>query len=728
MEYLPHYNGKRLSGGTFPEHMKSDDEYRATMKKDACPRFQKGSKPMELDYVRKDALFADGTEEYCNPPECDPGDEVTLRFRTLRDNADQVILVHAQQDGEQYAQTQMQKTESGRVFDFYEAKLRVGAHPIQYYFEVIKGEERCDYTRLGAGREDGSRFHFELIPGFHVPGWAKGCIMYQIFTDRFANGSRENDVRTGEYRYLEQESVQVNDWDAPTAGLDVGRFYGGDLIGVEEKLSYLQSLGVEAIYFNPLFVSPSNHKYDCQDYEHIDPHLTRILHDGDYSMRTADPENLKESDRWFAAFVEKCHASGIRVIIDGVFNHCGSFHKMMDRAGIYAARGGYPAGAYAAYDSQYHDHFLFADDRPEAWPDNGTYEKWWGNETLPKLNYEGSTSLETYILDIGRKWVSPPYNADGWRLDVAADLGHSSAYNHAFWKKFRAAVKEANPDALILAEHYGDPAPWLSGTEWDTVMNYDAFMEPVGWFLTGMEKHSDARTDERCGDAAEFFETMLHGQCAMHPSSVLSAMNELSNHDHSRFLTRTNKTVGRLQSMGYDAASLGVNIGLFCAGIVMQMTWPGAPTIYYGDEAGVCGWTDPDSRRPFPWGRENRQLQDFYSYMCALHRNEVFRRGAWKPLYQTRYLLAYARMLYGRLAIVVVNAGDSRMEASIPVWTAGFTSDMTLTRVIEADSRHYNVGYHHRKVSNGYLACSMEPYMSKVYINWASDERNIIWK
>ena len=682
---------------------------------------------MNLENIRKDALFADGSADYCMPQECEPGDTVCLRFRTLRDNADSVLLIQARQNGERYAATLMRKAESGRVFDFYEADILVGEEPIQYYFEVVRGEERCDYTRLGADGGRGSRFYFELIPGFHVPDWAKGCVMYQIFTDRFLDGDPTNNVRTGEYDYLGQRSEAADSWEAPTKELDVGRFYGGDLAGVAQKLAYLKALGVEAIYFNPLFVSPSNHKYDCQDYEHIDPHLTCIKRDGDYSLRTAAPENLAASDAYFAAFVEKCHAEGLKVIIDGVFNHCGSFHKMMDRAGIYAAQGGYPKGAYWAADSPYRNYFQFADAREEAWPENGSYEKWWGNETLPKLNYEGSEALEAYILKIAAKWVSPPFNADGWRLDVAADLGHSAAYNHAFWKKFRKVVKQANPEALILAEHYGDAAPWLSGSEWDSIMNYDAFMEPVSWFLTGMEKHSDWQQEERCGDAEEFFETMLHGQCAMHPSSMLAAMNELSNHDHSRFMTRTNKTTGRLQSRGYEAASAGTNIGLFCAGVVLQMTWPGAPTIYYGDEVGVCGWTDPDSRRPYPWGKENHQILDFYSYMTALHRQEIFRLGAWKPLYASRYLLAYCRMYGERVAIVVINAGDSRMEAKIPVWLAGVTGDMTLTRVIEADHRHYNVGYHHRVISNGYLFCALGAYMSKVYINWASDERNIHW-
>ena len=191
--------------------------------------------------------------------------------------------------------------------------------------------------------------------------------------------------------------------------------------------------------------------------------------------------------------MEEVHKRGMRVIIDGVFNHCGSFNKWLDREKIYSNQGSYEPGAYESKESPYRSFFKFYNE--DAWPDNGTYDGWWGHDTLPKLNYEDSPKLFEYIMKIARKWVSAPYQVDGWRLDVAADLGHSSEYNHKFWRDFRKTVKEANPDALILAEHYGDASDWLSGDQWDTVMNYDAFMEPVSWFLTGLEKHSE-RKDE----------------------------------------------------------------------------------------------------------------------------------------------------------------------------------------------------------------------------------------
>lgn len=181
---------------------------------------------------------------------------------------------------------------------------------------------------------------------------------------------------------------------------------------------------------------------------------------------------------------------------------------------------------------------------------------------------------------------------------MAADLGHSPEVNHKFWQDFRDAVKEANPNAIVLAEHYGDASAWLQGNEWDTIMNYDAFMEPLTWFLTGMEKHSDERKEEKEGDIRLFEESMKRGMSTMMTPSILCSMNELSNHDHSRFLTRTNHKAGRAEGLGTQAAEDDINKGVFREAVVVQMTWPGAPTIYYGDEAGLCGFTDPDNREP----------------------------------------------------------------------------------------------------------------------------------
>ena len=649
--------------------------------------------------MNKNALFCDGTSDYVIPAEPGIHEKVRLRFRTARDDAQEVCLISG---GEAL---QMQKISSGEVFDYYETEVQLTDTMFVYYFRIKSESEELCYHRCGVSEHPVEYYNFRIMPGFSTPAWAKGAVMYQIFVDRFCNGDPSNDVEDGEYVYIGEPVCKVKDWNEFPAAMDIRRFHGGDLQGVLDKLDYLEELGVEVIYFNPLFVSPSNHKYDIQDYDYIDPHYGVIIEDGGevlpegekdntratkYQKRTGDIRNLEASNRLFAKLVEEMHTRGMRVILDGVFNHCGSFNKWMDRERIYEPQPEYEKGAYVSAQSPYRDFFHFFDEREEAWPYNKKYDGWWGHDTLPKLNYEDSPTLEEYILNIGKKWVSPPYNADGWRLDVAADLGYSNEYNHIFWENFRKAVKSANPQALILAEHYGDPGEWLQGDEWDSVMNYDAFMEPLTWFLTGMEKHSDERRTDLWGNADNFVNTMNHFMASMLTPSLQVAMNELSNHDHSRFLTRTNHIVGRVAQLGSKAAEEGINLAVMREAVAVQMTWVGAPTVYYGDEAGVCGFTDPDSRRTYPWGQENRELVEFHKEMIRIHKREKpLRTGSLKMLSWSSNVLAYARFQEGEQIIVVLNNSKELKEVTIPVWQAEVPMKGKMERLMYSWEKSY---------------------------------------
>ena len=649
--------------------------------------------------MNKNALFCDGTSDYVIPAEPGIHEKVRLRFRTARDDVQEVCLISG---GEAL---QMQRVSSGEVFDYYETEVQLTDTMFVYYFRIKSESEELCYHRCGVSEHPVEYYNFRIMPGFSTPAWAKGAVMYQIFVDRFCNGDPSNDVEDGEYVYIGEPVCKVKDWNECPAAMDIRRFHGGDLQGVLDKLDYLEELGVEVIYFNPLFVSPSNHKYDIQDYDYIDPHYGVIIEDGGevlpegekdntratkYQKRTGDIRNLEASNRLFAKLVEEIHTRGMRVILDGVFNHCGSFNKWMDRERIYEPQPEYEKGAYVSAQSPYRDFFHFFDEREEAWPYNKNYDGWWGHDTLPKLNYEDSPTLEEYILNIGKKWVSPPYNADGWRLDVAADLGYSNEYNHIFWENFRKAVKSANPQALILAEHYGDPGEWLQGDEWDSVMNYDAFMEPLTWFLTGMEKHSDERRTDLWGNADNFVNTMNHFMASMLTPSLQVAMNELSNHDHSRFLTRTNHIVGRVAQLGSKAAEEGINLAVMREAVAVQMTWVGAPTVYYGDEAGVCGFTDPDSRRTYPWGQENRELVEFHKEMIRIHKREKpLRTGSLKMLSWSSNVLAYARFQEGEQIIVVLNNSKELKEVTIPVWQAEVPMKGKMERLMYSWEKSY---------------------------------------
>ena len=674
--------------------------------------------------MNKAALFCDGTEGYVYPPEPKENELVTFRFRTAKDDADRVGLVTS---ADTYV---MEKECTQGEFDYYTFETRLGEEPFRYCFEVQSGTEKYYYGRCGISREILEYYNFVVVPGFSTPDWAKGAVMYQIFTDRFYNGDKSNDVETNEYYYIGDYSRRVTNWDKYPANMGVREFYGGDLQGVMDKLDYLQELGVEVVYFNPLFVSPSNHKYDIQDYDYIDPHYGKIVDDGGevlpdgvtdnsqatkYKKRTTGLKNLEASNELFIKLVEELHRRGMKVILDGVFNHCGSFNKWMDRERIYEGEKDYEPGAYISADSPYRSYFRFFKEEPENWPYNGNYDGWWGHDTLPKLNYEDSVKLENYILYIGRKWVSPPYNVDGWRLDVAADLGRSNEYNHDFWKKFRTAVKDANPNALILAEHYGDPSDWLKGDEWDTVMNYDAFMEPITWFLTGMEKHSDEAREELLGNIDNFIGSMAHHMSNMLTPSLQVAMNELSNHDHSRFLTRTNHMVGRVEHLGPEAANEYVNKAVMREAVVMQMTWVGAPTIYYGDEAGVCGFTDPDNRRTYPWGREDHELIAFHKEAICIHKEHpALRTGSLKILGGEENVLAYARFKGNDRIVIVINNRSERTEVKVPVWEAEIPAKCRMKRLLYSYKDGYTTKYEEYLVEDGEVVANMGPHSALV--------------
>lgn len=642
--------------------------------------------------LNREALFSDGTEYYRSPAEPKPGEVVIIRFRAKRNNVDAVYLVY----GNRKQKMKVEKTLKG--FDFYAAKIVMTEEVLRYHFEIRYGCLTCYYNYQGVSMEAPERADFEIYPGYHTPDWAKGAVMYQIFVDRFYNGDPSNDTETGEYHYIGDISVKVKDWGKVPATMGVREFYGGDLKGIWDKLDYLQDLGVDVVYLNPVFVSPSNHKYDCQDYDYIDPHYGRIVEDGDgllssedhdnlkaykYRKRVTDLKNLEASNAFFAEFVEEIHRRGMKIILDGVFNHCGSFNKWMDRERIYEGKEGYSDGAYISADSPYRSFFRFNDET--KWPYNPSYDGWWTHDTLPKLNYEGSKELYDYVLKVARKWVSPPYNIDGWRLDVAADLGFSSEFNHKFWKDFRKAVKEANPNAIILAEHYGNPERWLQGDEWDTVMNYDAFMEPLTWFLTGMEKHSDEYREDLYGNSDAFIGAMNTHMRSLHMSALYTSMNELSNHDHSRFLTRTNRKPGRIAYAGAEAASRNVDVAVMREAVAIQMTWPGSPTIYYGDEAGVCGFTDPDNRRTYPWGHEDQKLIEFHKKMIAIHKKyKVLQNGSVKFLWNDYQGFSYGRFSHTEQIIVVINNRESARNVEIDVWRAGvaYSGEEVLTRIM----------------------------------------------
>ena len=694
---------------------------------------------MAVSHTVLSAVFSDESPNYRFPSEPNSGDTVRIRLRVARDSAERVVLLFESLT----VGTMMFKVRSDEFFDYYEAGIICSESEVIYRFLIeCPDGTKIAFDKSGVRADEHNTpdfnpaYAFRFIPGFHVPGWAKGAVQYQIFPDRFCNGDPSNDVVDNEYYYTVGHSKHIADWDATPTDTDIRAFYGGDLQGILDKLDYLQDLGIEVLYLNPIFVSPSSHKYDCQDYEHIDPHFGVITDDLDHVMqawekhngyapkyirRVTSMENLEKSDALFATLCQELHRRGMRIILDGVFNHCGSFNKWMDHEGIYLGKAGFQPGAFQSIHSPYRSYFRFNDSSNGRSP---MYEGWWGYSTLPKLNYEDSPELCEEIWKIAEKWLSPPYSIDGWRLDVAADLGHSSEFNHKFWTTFRERVKAINPDALIIAEHYGDPTAWLNGREWDTIMNYDAFMEPVSWFLTGMEKHSDSYRDDLYQNGSAFFGIMMDKMARFKYPSLMCAMNELSNHDHSRFLTRTNRMIGRITTLGPGAAGAGINKGVFREAVAIQMTWPGAPTVYYADEAGQVGWTDPDDRRTYPWGHEDQSLIDLHRDLIHLRRElPVLKDGSLKPLLAEYGRIAYARFDDETRCIIAVNNTGGWTDFRLFARDAGAREDEAFYRRVQtSQDGHESKPEEVCRVSDGFLAFDLPPFSSVILCNKVADK------
>ena len=378
----------------------------------------------------------------------------------------------------------------------------------------------------------------------YVPGWTRDAIFYQIFPERFANGDHTNDP------------PGVETWGGEPKR---DNYFGGDLQGIIDHLDYIASLGVNALYLNPIFESTSNHKYHTKDYLKIDPHF------GD--------------DTTFKRLVDGCHTRGIRIILDGVFNHTG--------VDFFAFESIRKLGAESPYLGWYNVYSL-----PINPPSRPNYECWWGYGTLPKL-MTTNPDVQQYLFEVTRHWMS--FGIDGWRLDVPNEIPHQ------FWIDWRALVKSKNPDAYIVGEIWGDATPWLKGDQFDAVMNYRFRDDCIRFFIDGTS-------------TARQFDSSLAAQRSDYPPEVNYALqNLLGSHDTERLMTLCKGDVRKIQ-----------------LAVLFQMTYLGAPMVYYGDEVGMTGGKDPGSRGTMVWdpAKQDKSLLRFYHAAIALRKaHPALRRG-----------------------------------------------------------------------------------------------------
>ena len=437
----------------------------------------------------------------------------------------------------------------------------------------------------------------------YTPDWVKNAIFYQIFPDRFAKSDS-----------LEKPTY-IEPWDSPMTRTG---FKGGDLLGVYEKLDYLQDLGINAIYFNPIFMSTANHRYHTYDYWHVDPIL------GENPV--------------FFMLLNEAHARGMHIVLDGVFNHASrgffQFNHILDNG----------------EKSPYLDWFHVYGFPMNAYQGKPNYSCWWNLPALPQFNTD-NPQVRKFLFEVAKHWIEQ--GADGWRLDVPFEIKDES-----FWRQFRAATKLANPDAYLVGEIPSEAQDWLQGDMFDGVMNYQFSAALVGFFGTGYR--DEAMISGMMGlpevpvlDANAFLERAKVLLEIYPRQNVLAQLNLLDSHDMPRFLSMVseNKDVFRLATL-------------------FQMTYPGAPCIYYGNEIGMSGGRDPENRAPFPWDESKwdhdlRNAVKTYAHLRLDH--PVLRTGEFVPIYGEGRTIAYLRHLGRERVLVAINAGGVPWDINIPV-------------------------------------------------------------
>lgn len=456
-----------------------------------------------------------------------------------------------------------------------------------------------------------------------TPKWVRDAIFYQIFPDRFARS-----------KHVSKPS-NLELWDSPPT---VNGFKGGDLLGVVEHLDYLQHLGITAIYFNPIFKSTANHRYNTHDYYQVDPILG-----GNDALQT---------------LLNETHKRGMRVILDGVFNHAGrgffQFNHIVENGLM----------------SPYLDWFIINKYplKPYNEP-NGQhgYEAWENVPAMPKLNIE-TPAVREFILNVACYWIE--FGVDGWRLDVPQEIDDDD-----FWREFRQRVKGVNQEAYIVGEIWEEAQRWLQGDQFDAVMNYPFTRACLGFFVGDNLLRSEVTS---CGYKkidtlnAQTFADEIDRILSLYPHFITEVQfNLLGSHDTPRF-----KTLARGDNSAYHLATL------------FQMTYPGTPSIYYGDEIGMEGCQDPGCRGGFPWDESkwDKELQDYVRRCITLRKvKPALRQGDFTWLLLKHDVVAYSRQLGSETLLVILN--NSHQPVNLDLSVANHLEDDVLIRDVWDDSK-----------------------------------------
>jgi len=564
-------------------------------------------------------------------------DRLSITLRAKKEDLRSCQLFHGDpwEPDKPLEKLQMRRVAADDLYDYFRIVVKVPAsRRFRYTMLLDDGSEQLWYTEAGFSskqpqtKELGLPF-FEFLylrenDAFSVPRWAKKAIFYQIFPERFCNGDKTNDP------------PNAVEWGTLPATHET--FYGGDLRGIMEKLPYLVNLGISAIYLTPIFSSPSTHKYDIKDYYQIDPHF------GDLAT--------------FKQLVQKCHELGIRIILDGVFDHCGfEFWVFQDVV---------QKGPKSEYGEWFRIYSFPIKTHPTP-----TYETWGKNVwNLPRFR-TSNPEVKEYLVDVAVYWIKET-DIDGWRLDTASEVDHD------FWREFRKAVKAAKPEALIVGEVPHDASLWLEGDQLDSAMNYPFRDIVVDFFAKSRMTAGDF--DARLA--------RLRMQYREHVNEVL--YNPLGSHDTPRFLTLCD---GNAEKM-------------MCA-LIFQMTYIGMPVIYYGDEIGMSGGgSGEDWRGGMIWDetRQNQKLLDLCKKLISIRKTQsVMTNGDFTTVHADPRSNTYAYLRHhdDKRILIAINNSPETQHITIQNEKTGFPPELVLTDLLGEDKH---------KTSDGEIRLLLKPY------------------
>ena len=569
--------------------------------------------PRDLRYKSPYGAVAAGTEV-----------RFTLRPKREENISHAYLIVRFEQRGEEDRTIPMPWTGKEEGCDLFSCTLDTGDYVgLVWYAFRLEGMGR---------REESQVYQLTVYDGSEaVPSWFGEGVTYQIFPDRFRRSRIPDPTGLVGGRTVHQNWEDQPNWRPDAKGEIRNRdFFGGDFKGIVEKLDYLQDMGVETLYFNPIFEAAENHRYGTADYSRIDPMLG---------------ENED-----FTLLCDEAHKRGMRVMLDGVFNHTGYVSRYFNGDGFYPE-----VGASQSEDSPYRSWFQFT-----HWPDK--YESWWGIYSLPAVN-EGDPDYQNFIYagedSVVRRWLRA--GADGWRLDVADELPDDFVHG------MHEAIRAEKPDAVIIGEvwedgstkvAYGVRRKHIWGGHCDGLMNY-----PLRTAILDYFRNKDGRA------FADAMETLRENYP---PFAFYSAMNSLGTHDTPRILTLLGaEGAGDGQSKEWRANfrlspdQLRLGKERLRAAAALLFCFPGSPTVYYGDEAGMEGFEDPFNRGTYPWGKEDGELLAWYKALGALRKQHpALRRGTIRYVAADGPLLAFVRAADDDRLLCAFNAGDkpARLE------------------------------------------------------------------